>query len=416
MQEYENLYEILLALGLGFFVGLEREYKAKGEVFAGVRTYPLISLLGYFSALVSDKHFDFFIYISFLSILGFTLFNFFLEYEKDKGITTEVSVLLTFLIGVLVYFDYYYLSVFLGFLTTLILAIKQPLESFAKSLYFEDVISLVKFLLLTAIVYPILPDKSFGPYEAINLKEIWKVVIIVATIDFIGYILVRWKGGKSLLWIALFGGLISSTAITYNFSILSKKSPDLKNILFSGITLSWIVMNLRVLVISGFLNVELLKFLTFPLLLSSVVLLLMVYRYIKLDTTTDFKESEFKNPFKILEILQFAIIYTFILVLIKFIQNKVGISGVYLVSFVSGVIDVDAITFSAASLSKSGVIFTTTASIIVILAVISNSIFKYIYVLIFANESLKREMFKMLVFNLFVFLSFILIQMFLQNP
>ncbi|MFN3787214.1 MAG: MgtC/SapB family protein [Sulfurihydrogenibium azorense] len=275
---------------------------------------------------------------------------------------------------------------------------------------------MVKFLLLTAIVYPILPDKSFGPYEAINLKEIWKVVIIVATIDFIGYILVRWKGGKSLLWIALFGGLISSTAITYNFSILSKKSPDLKNILFSGITLSWIVMNLRVLVISGFLNVELLKFLALPLLLSSVVLLLMVYRYIKLDTTTDFKESEFKNPFRILEILQFAIFYTFILVLIKFIQNKVGISGVYLVSFVSGVIDVDAITFSAASLSKSGVIFTTTASIIVILAVISNSIFKYIYVLIFANESLKREMFKVLVFNLFVFLSFILIQMFLQNP
>ncbi|MFN3787215.1 MAG: MgtC/SapB family protein [Sulfurihydrogenibium azorense] len=105
MQEYENLYEILLVLGLGFFVGLEREYKARGEVFAGVRTYPLISLLGYFSALVSDKHFDFFIYISFLSILGFTLFNFFLEYEKDKGITTEVSVLLTFLIGVFFYFD-----------------------------------------------------------------------------------------------------------------------------------------------------------------------------------------------------------------------------------------------------------------------------------------------------------------------
>ncbi|WP_028950434.1 MgtC/SapB family protein [Sulfurihydrogenibium subterraneum] len=410
MQEYETLYEILLSLGLGFFVGLEREYKAKGEVFAGVRTYPLISLLGYFSALVSDKHFDYFIYISFLAILGFTLFNFFLEYQKDKGITTEVSVLLIFLIGVLVYFDYYYLSVFLGFLTTLILAIKQPLENFAKSLYFEDVISLVKFLLLTAIVYPILPDKSFGPYEAINLKEIWKVVIIVAVIDFIGYILVRWKGGKSLLWVALFGGLISSTAITYNFSILSKKNPDLKNILFSGITLSWIVMNLRVLVISGFLNLELLKVLTFPLLVSSAVLILIVYRYIKLDSITDFKDSEFKNPFRILEILQFAIFYTFILLLIKYIQNKIGITGVYLVSFVSGVIDVDAITFSAASLSKSGVIFIIDASIVVILAVISNSIFKYIYVLMFAHQSLKREMLKVLIFNLVIFLLFIFFQ------
>lgn len=413
MQNYEVLYEILLSLGLGFFIGLEREYKEKGAVFAGIRTFPLITLLGYISALISDKHFEYFIYLSFFSILGFVIFNFFLEYEKDKGITTEVSVLISFIIGVIVYFGYYYIAVFLSFLTTLILALKKPLEEFAKNLYFEDVISLVKFLLLTAVVYPILPDKYFGPYEAINLKEIWKIVMIVAVIDFVGYILIRLKGEKSLLWVAIFGGLISSTAVTYNFSIMSKKNPDLINILYGGITLSWIIMNFRILAISGFINFELLKILFTPLLFSSSILFLIVYKYVKSSKEIKSQEDKFKNPFKITEIFQFAIIYIIILILIKYIHNSIGISGVYLVSFVSGVIDVDAITFSAASLSKYGGVLISQASIIVLLAILSNSFFKYVYVILFSHNILKRMILKIFLLNFVIILGFILFQLIL---
>lgn len=413
MQEYQNLYEIALSLVLGFFIGLEREYKVKGEVFAGIRTFPLITLLGYISSLISEKYFEYFIYFSFLAIIGFVIFNFFLEYQKDKGITTEVSVLITYVVGVLVYFDYYYLAVFLSFLTTLILALKKPLEDFAKSLYFEDVISLVKFLLLTAIIYPILPDKQFGPYEAIDLKEVWKVVMVVAVINFVGYILVRLKGEKSLLWVAIFGGLISSTAVTYNFSILSKKNPDLLNVFFSGITISWIIMNFRILFISGFLNLELSKTLLFPIFLSSFILFFLIRKNLKLSVEIQESNNKFKNPFSIVEIFQFALIYIVIFALIKYFQNEIGISGVYLISLISGIIDVDAVTFSAASLSKNGTIFINQASIIVLLAVISNTFFKYMYILIFANNNLKKEMLKVFFINLAIFLSFIFFQLIL---
>ncbi|MEJ5172172.1 MAG: MgtC/SapB family protein [Hydrogenothermaceae bacterium] len=407
MEEFDILYKVIFSIGLGFIVGLEREYKAKEDIFAGVRTYPLISLLGFLSSYISDQYWQGAVYISFLAVAIFTVFNFYLEYSKDKGITTEISVLITFLIGVLVYHNQLYISGFVAITLMFILAIKKPLENFAKNLYYEDIISIVKFLALTALIYPILPDRYFGPFEFFNPKEIWKVVIIVAIIDFIGYILLRWKGQKSLLLVGLLGGLISSTAVTYDFSKLSKQINSVN--LYLGIALAWFVMNLRVMLLSVFVNVNMLMYILPPFFIFSVIYALIIFRDFSKhrDEFTEYKQI--RNPFSILSVLQFGVIYTFIVFLVKVLSFYYGQTGLYILSLISGFIDVDAITLSVSNMAKSGTISEISATIAVILAVISNSFFKYFYVVIFGESWLKKKMVKILVITAGYFLIYLTI-------
>ncbi len=397
MDNYDLIYKILFSFTLGFLIGLEREYKVKEQIFAGIRTFPLISILGFLSSFIYDKYWEGALYISFIAVASFSLINFYLEFSKDKGVTTEISILITFLIGVLIYFDQYYLALFIAFSTTLILALKKPLEDFAKSLYFEDVMTLIKFGILTVVVFPILPDKNFGPYNAFNLKEIWKVVIIVATIDFIGYILLRWKGSKSLLLVGIFGGLISSTAVTYNFSIMSRDLEN-KNLLSSGIIGSWIVMNLRVIALTLFLNINLAILLTPFLLLLSVIQFLFFKKYYASDNVDLGNKKPFSNEtFSITSIFTFAFIYAVIVFFIKVLKEYLGNMGIYMVSLISGVIDVDAVVLSVSNLTNLNSININIALLSIFLAVLSNTIFKYVYILIFADKVIKINLAKVTV-------------------
>lgn len=403
MEDLDLLYRILFSIGLGLLIGLEREYKAKEEIFAGVRTFPLISLIGTLSAFVSDKHLDWFVYFAFAGITLFTVVNFYLEYNRDRGVTTEVSVLITFLVGVAVYYQHYYIAGFIAVFLMFLLAIKKPLEEFTKHLYYEDIISLIKFLMLTALIYPILPDKYFGLYEFFNPKEIWKAVIIVATIDFLGYAFLRWKGQKSLIMVGLLGGLISSTAVSYNFSKLSKEINSLS--IFFGIVLSWAVMNVRIVFLVGLLNLNLVKYMIFPFISLTVIYLIFLYFTYKRENQTDgIDYSNIRHPFSIISILQFAVVYVLIFFLAKVLVYHYGSEGMLTLSFISGVIDVDAIVMSASNMENSGHLTEKVAVLSVMLAAVSNSLFKYAYVYIFGEKWLKVKILTVLILTV-IYLS-----------
>ncbi|MCX7739284.1 MAG: MgtC/SapB family protein [Hydrogenothermaceae bacterium] len=126
MEDFQLLYKILFSLGISFIIGMEREYKAKEDIFAGVRTFPLIALLGVISSFLGERYWEGILYIAFAGVVLFSLLNFYLEYSKDRGITTEISVLITFLVGVAVYHEYYYIAGFVGIFLMFILAIKNP--------------------------------------------------------------------------------------------------------------------------------------------------------------------------------------------------------------------------------------------------------------------------------------------------
>ncbi len=389
------IIDIVFSLLLGLIIGLEREHRTKKEVFAGIRTFPLISILGTLSAFIYDNYWDGIFYIVLGGIILFGLLNFYLEYSKDIGITTEMAVLITYLIGVLIYYGYYYTAAFLAIFTTILLALKYTLEGFAKQLSQEDIIAFLKFAVIAIVIFPLLPDKYYGPFNAFNPRDIWEMVVIVSTLDFIGYILIRWKGAKSIILNGFVGGLISSTAVSYELAKLSKKYQLLSLSAFNGIVVAWTIMNFRVLILSFIIYPKVSFTLLIPLILLSLIYVVILAYYFYKNKNVFAKESkeemEYHNPFEISSALQFGLIYALILFSVKALQYYMGHTGLFIASFVSGVIDVDAITLSLSNLAKTELSVSIAAKAI-LLAVISNSIFKYAYIAIFGNEFLRKKM------------------------
>ncbi len=395
-ETYTLIFKLIFSIAAGLLIGLEREHRTKTEIFAGIRTFPLISILGMLSAFVSDKYWSGILYFTFGGIILLALINYFLEYKKDIGSTTEIATFIAFIIGILTYHEHYYIAAFLAVVTTALLALKRTLEMFAKNISEEDIFAILKFALVTIVIYPILPDKHFGPFNAINLKDIWKMVVIVSVIDFIAYTILRWKGTKTLWITGIIGGLISSTAVSYELSKLSKK---FKNVTFSalfGIVLAWIVMNFRVIILSGVIDFNVAYHLLVPMLTLSILyifILLSIYVKKKKEITRESEqEIPFTNPFQITSALQFGIIYAVVILITKSLQHLYGEKGLFAASFISGVIDVDAITLSLSNMAKQGHLETYIAVKSIILAVISNSIFKYAYITIFGSKEVIKNM------------------------
>ncbi|HIE59122.1 MAG TPA: MgtC/SapB family protein [Hydrogenothermaceae bacterium] len=389
----EILIKILISTSLGLIIGLERERKAKTEAFIGIRTTPLIAILGTLSSFIYENYWNGIFIFSFGALILFSLINYFKDIEKDIGITTEIASIIAFIIGVLVYYNHIYISIFIALLITTLLALKPILEKFAKSLSLEDIISILKFLLVVIVIYPLLPDKNFGPFDAFNLKSIWKVVIIVSTLDFIGYVLIKWKGAKTLWITGVVGGLISSTAVSYQLARKTKEYPKLLYQSSIGISLAWTIMNIRVIVLAGLISLEIAKAIFLPLVLASIIFLIIIFIKYREKFAHYSSDSgiNISNPFELWAALQFGIIYAFIKFSIEFLDHIFGSKGIYLASFISGVIDVDAITLSLAILAKDNPSSIEIVTKGILIAVISNSFFKFIYVFLFGTKELTQN-------------------------
>ena len=395
-ETYILLFKTVFAIASGLLIGLEREHRKKTELFAGIRTFPLISLLGMLSGLIFDRYWDGILYFTFGAVVLLALINYYLEYQKDIGSTTEIATFIAFIIGLLIYYEHYYIAAFLSVATTGLLALKRTLEGFAKNISEEDLFAILKFALVTVVIYPLLPDRTYGPFDAVNPKNIWEMVVLVSIIDFTAYVILRLKGTKTLWLTGVVGGMISSTAVSYELSKLSKRYKAVTYSALFGIVLAWLVMNFRVLFLSGAVNLQVMNALLIPMLTLSVLYIgIMVYIYLKNKqaiSQSSQQEIPFSNPFQISSALQFGIVYGAVIFATKALQHFYGTKGVYIASFLSGIIDVDAITLSLSNLAKSGNIETTIAVKAIIIAVVSNSIFKYLYILIFGNKEVVKNM------------------------
>ncbi|WP_029522002.1 MgtC/SapB family protein [Persephonella sp. KM09-Lau-8] len=395
-ETYELLFKIIFSMAAGLLIGLEREHRTKTEIFAGIRTFPLISLLGMLSGLIFDKYWDGILYFTFGAIALLAIINYYMEYQKDIGSTTEIATFIAFIIGLLIYYEHYYIAAFLSVATTGLLALKRTLEGFAKNISEEDLFAIIKFVLVTVVIYPLLPDKSYGPFSAINPRNIWEMVVLVSVIDFIAYIILRWKGTRTLWITGVIGGMISSTAVSYELAKLSKRYSAVVYSAFFGIVLAWLIMNFRVLILAGIINFNISMILALPLVLLSLIYI-VVLGFIFFRKKEDIRKNSqqeipFSNPFQISSALQFGLIYGVILFATKALNYYLGTKGVFIASFLSGVIDVDAITLSLSNMAKQGSIENIIAAKSIMLAVVSNSIFKYLYIFLFGNKTLVKEM------------------------
>ena len=389
----------VLALILGFIIGLEREmhtiYAQKKRDFGGSRTFSMIALLGFLSSWFSSFIPHFFLVVT--AIIGLFLISTYIVNSvdnTDKGSTTEFSALVTFLIGAMLTFSSPMLSVFMAIIVLFVLNLKDKIQEYEKTIARHELNAAVMFMMMTFVILPILPDRAIDPLGLVNLYRIWIMVILVAGISFFGYIMIRFFGATYGIGAAgLFGGLISSTAVAMNMARRMHENGLFAKNFAIGITLASSMMLIRAGIEVWVINPPLAHAFLIPIVLGS----LSGYGYIGYLYMTTSREKisqdlKFNNPFDLKEALMMGLIFGATLAIIGIVNRYLGDAGVLAASFVSGFADVDAIILSLSTLSKT-TLNPLIAQQAIIIAIVSNSLTKMALVLILGKMVLFRLVF-----------------------
>jgi len=397
----DYFYRFVVALGIGFFIGIQRESvydDTERRLFAGVRTFALISLAGYVAALTADQLASALPFMGILLVFGVLLaISYYRDVRDQKpGMTTEIATLITFVIGAVCYWNQILLAAALGVAVTALLSLKPQFRSLAHAITREDIYATLKFAVISIIVLPILPNRNFGPppFDVFNPYKIWLMVVFISGISFLGYVMIKIVGAqRGIGFTGLLGGIASSTAVTLSFSQRSRSSPELARPFSLAIIVAWTVMFVRVLVVIFALNTALALRLVLPMCaLLAVGLIYCGYLYLR-QRTYEKDDLTFVNPFELGPALKFGVLYTLILLISTAARVFFGDTGIYISSFVSGLADVDAIALSMVDLVGAPTnLNLTVAARAVTIAAISNTLFKGVFALVSGSPALRRAL------------------------
>jgi len=346
--DYAIIQSVLIALALGALIGLEREYaryRKKTHDYAGIRTYPLIALFGTLSAYLGELISPWILLIGIIAYFVITE-----RTGQYVGATSEMAGFLTFFLGVLTYYNEITLAIVLAVIITLILYARSVLHHFAQKMKKEELADTLKFAVIAFVILPLLPNQGYGPYEIFNPYIIWLMVVFISGISFAGYILMRWLGERGITLAGVLGGLISSTAVTTSFAQRSKKEKKVFKALVLGVILANGLMFIRILIEVFVLNRILFVKMLLPF--SILILVSAIFSYFIWKKSKNVKgKVSITSPFTLGPALKFGIFFAVILALVKVADVYLSSKGVYLVSFISGFADVDAITVSLSQLA-----------------------------------------------------------------
>ena len=394
--------KIILTLFLSFLIGLEREeHKATVDkyVFGGIRTYPLLGLLGYALALVSGPQLvplsvGFGVVASFLWLS----YQHKLQSSGPVGVTTEISGLTTYVVGGLVSLGHFWIAGTLGILSVLLLELKTFLEDLSRRIPAQEIFTFTKFLFLTVVILPIVPDENLGPYK-IDLFKTWLIVVAVSAISYGSYLLQLFTKGKGgMILSALLGGAYSSTVATVVLAKRSKETEGESHIFAGSILMASGVMYLRLVILIAIFDFALLARIAMPLLTFAVIGLAGGWLWTR---RPDKQPIEIKktyvprNPLELWAALLFGGIFVAMVVLTAWAVVHLGQSGLFGLAAVMGVSDVDPFVLSLTQ-SAGAVTTLTLAAAAILIATASNNAVKACYAFTFGSRKTGIESFGLL--------------------
>lgn len=410
IMQYELMFEILLSIAIGALIGIERQRRARGEIFAGVRTFMLVSLFGYLSAFLTSYSESLIpIYIGLIGICALSGLSYFLTYKKVKavGLTTEVAFILTFLIGILIYFDTfpYLLPISLGTIVTLILFGKEASHKFARHLTKKELRDAIIFVILAFIILPLLPTEPVDPYGAFNPYLIWFSLVLLLGMSFAAYVALKVFGTKGLLLSGFLGGLVSSTSVTAAMAGRVKEKSGLIHVASSATVLASSTMFLRSLLVVSIFNLSAALSLLTPFLCLGFVGFLVSY-LMWMKTKTGRREIvKVTSPLSFKLAAKFTLLFALILTVTRIVRTFYGTELIYPVSFISGLLDVDAIAISLATLGIGDRIISKG----IILATAANTLFKMFLFSCIGGKKASKEIWKIFPPHLILILLFFLL-------
>jgi len=382
--------KILLVLFLSFLIGLEREGKINPErySFGGVRTFPLIGLIGYVMALLSGSQLIpvalGFAVIGALLVVSYTHK---LSTENNSGVTTEVSALGTYLLGALVYHDQLWIATTITVISMFLLVLKTSLEGLTQRVPPDEIFTFTKFLLLTAVILPVLPRAEFTQFQ-INPFKTWLVVVAVSSVSYGSYLLLKITQGRSgVLLSAILGGAYSSTVTT--IALARRSASEQQPHLFSGATLiASGMMYLRLALLVALFNHALLRVLGIPFAVLAGSAALAGWLWSRVPDSSEYKSDrklEPGNPLELRAALLFAVLFVSMVIATHLAVVYLGHKGVYALGGIMGLADVDPFILGIAQSAGRDVPVIVGAAGIVIAAA-SNNMAKGIYAYFFSNR------------------------------
>ncbi len=383
--------KIVLVLFLSFLIGLEREeHKATERYygFGGVRTFPLIGLIGYSVALLSGGQL-LPVFLAFLVVGSFLLLSYWrkLTSSETAGVTSEMSGLTTFLVGALVYYGHFWIATALSVASLLLLELKAVLEGLATRIPPDEILTFAKFLLLSVVILPILPRQEFGRFH-INPFKTWLVVVAVSAISYGSYVLQKLTKGRGGVVLAAFlGGAYSSTVTTVVMARRAAREQH-PHLFSGGILIASGVMYVRLAALVALFNHNLAVLLAPPFLVLAVLAIATGWFWSsRPDPQASEVKREFepKNPLELQAAFLFALLFLVMLVATQLAVTYLGRAGVNVLAAIMGVTDVDpfimGMTQAAGTLTPLRV-----AAAAVAIAAASNNLIKGIYAYSLADK------------------------------
>jgi uncharacterized membrane protein (DUF4010 family) len=390
----QNLAEVdafLTALAIGLLMGMERERSPSAK--AGLRTFALVALLGVALAMIGERTGTAWLPAVGLALVGLTLIAANLRgdaHEADPGTTTVIATLVCYALATMVWFGFGTLAIMLAVASTALLYFKTELRSLTLGLERTELISILQFAVLTFVVLPILPDRDLGPFGAVNPRQIWFMVVLVAGVSLAGYLALRMVGQRyGALLLGLFGGLVSSTATTLVYARHGRDSPALASLAATVIVIANLVLLVRISVVVAVVNPQLVASLlpvTGAGLLAGLLAAFPAWR--RPVPGADSPVPVVTNPAELRTSLGFGAVYGAVLLLAAWASHELGSAGFYGLALVSGLTDVDAITLSALRLNDLGQLAAGAAVTGITLAMLTNIAFKFGLVFVTAGPAL----------------------------
>ena len=395
---------LAVAAGIGFLIGLEREFAKRvrdkpadpsplvEKQFAGLRTFTLIALLGFLAALSADSLGGWY--------FGFILFGFIALLVSayiasirrgDIGATSEITALITFLLGGLAYEGHLLFIIIVAVLVLLLLSFKLPLHRFVTMLTEQEVRAIIEFVIISVLVLPFLPNIGYGPHGTWNPKEIWTMVVLVSGISLVGYLLAKVLGeGRGTLMAGVIGGLVSSTAVALSFARMARERSTAVAAISMGILASAAIMFLRMLVELYVVNKDLALVMTVPLVITAAAGLGAAW-FLQGAAGEHAPDGApaLTNPLNFRVALQFAVLYALVRWLVVWADDRFGNAGTYVAGALAGVTDVDAVTLSMARMAgEPG--WSTQAQVTILIAATVNTLVKFGIAAMVGGPTLRR--------------------------
>ncbi|MCL7957349.1 MAG: MgtC/SapB family protein [marine benthic group bacterium] len=392
--ELTLLHQLGIALGLGLLVGLQRERAASR--IAGIRTFPLITGLGVLCGVAAWQFGGWIVAAGLVALAALTVTANALRSrspDTSPGMTTEVAALVMFMVGVALTLGHVLAAIVTGAAVALLLHWKAPLHAFAEKIGPQEFDALMRFALISLVILPVLPDHGYGPYEILNPRRIWMMVVLIVGISMAGYVAFKLFGAKlGTLAAGVLGGLISSTATTVSYSRRSAGHPERSPAAAVVITLASTVVFVRVLFEIAVVAPSIFADTAGPIsAMMGVMIGVSAVLYFTGSGRHELEIEDESPPSELGAAIAFGLLYAVVLLGVAFAEEHLGSRGLYAVAAVSGLTDMDAITLSTSELMRTDQLATDTGWRLILVGSLANLVFKGGIVSVLGHRTLRRR-------------------------